>query len=211
MSWTRFVRMSAALGATCVLLAGCGESAPLSRADVEVALPDAAAMRGWDQSLEPSATSDKKAYRSALCSDEAARACDGVRYYGFSRYIHGDKQHFAHFHVLAYKNEASAEEGYAPLWKREESALGDSAREMSLGDLGEARDALFVDAVDLTGEVMAVAHIRVGASTLVGLFRSRGSENPLDERTIRKLVSTFVDRTRSVQEGEEPSAALRGL
>lgn len=208
--------------AVALLLTGCagapesdsttGKAAALTKEQVGHTLPDGEVMKGWKQSLQPTAIEMDELYRSQACPVKDNAGCENSRFFGAATYRRVDPVAEITFQVVAYDSEQAAQEAYDVLWDgyygNQASLRGQRAKTLKLGPIGDEHDAR-LGTSGFHGEPAAVTQIRVGA-TLLWTMESGAHEGDIDEDSIRNLATMFAKRSQQAQNGSEPSAALNG-
>lgn len=192
------------------LIAGCGgggggEAAALSEQQIELAVPDAKAVPGWETiSARASGSMKEETLRKSLCPKKGQEACEGARFMGTARFK-GAEQMQVGFWAIAYQDEKSAESAYDLHWDWYRKGLAEP-KSVALGSLGEQRNA--EQGVNgYQGHRRAVAQVRVGTVVLwASLDASR--ETGIDAGLVKDLASVFAVRAEEAQDGKTPTAKL---
>jgi predicted small secreted protein len=204
-------RLLVALAAAAVLLTGCGtggagEDAALSRKQVRAAVPDPAAMPGWEEKWEPQVVGADHPHVESLCELDDPGGCAGARFQGSSRFsLKGAG--LVTFLLVAYDDGKHAKSAYAPLWSRH-GTDGRKLREPDVAGIADQSDGAVVRRVDPKGEE-AVVQLRAGTTMLTVTVEGL-HEGKLDDTRIRALAEMFAERAQQAQSGADPSATLPG-
>ncbi|MFE2033628.1 hypothetical protein ACFXKS_35445 [Streptomyces scopuliridis] len=201
---------AAGTSAVLALIAGCsggsgGEASALSEQQIELAVPDAKAVPGWETvSARASGSMKEQTLRGSLCPKKGQEACKGARFMGTARFKGAERMQVG-FWAIAYQDEKSAESAYDLHWDWYRKGLAETET-VDLGSLGEQRDAE-QGISGYQGDKRAIAQVRVGTVVLwASLDASR--ETGIDAGLVKDLASVFTVRAREAQDGQTPAAEL---
>ncbi|MGW6457135.1 hypothetical protein ACWF94_14640 [Streptomyces sp. NPDC055078] len=189
---------------------GPGTAARLDPRRVTALLPGADSVPGWSLTAEPVAfdlTRQGAAGGPISCVKKTDPVCEGALLTGSSLYAKQGEGTIA-FTVYAYQDAASATAAYAPLWERLRFQLRPPFADATLPSPAGEQHSIRRGKSALTPHG-ATVQARVGTTLVV--VETGGLE--AGERTgeeLRAFVGMIAERSRQAQNGETPSAVLKG-